>query len=204
MGFINFSNSFSSASSNFFLVIRKSYSISRTGTRSSIWGSHVSFLSVFLKSPAKFKCPTRRLTQPLSSLSILSMNALPQSINVTSSPSFETAASSLSRSMVDVYVISFLPRSAFFLCRGMLLVSGMAGPSVKWNSTRPAELIAQYLGAIGSMTRLLIVHNLSHSIRFKFLDAPCDRMNSCSPFTVNPRLMIPWTVGNRGSFQPST
>eukprot|EP01139_Manchomonas_bermudensis_P025733 Amastigsp_a846478_57.p4 type:complete len:124 gc:universal Amastigsp_a846478_57:915-544(-) len=54
------------------------------------------------------------------------------------------------------------------------------------------------------MIFLLMFQILPQSWRLPFWDAPWSAMNSHSASTVRPRRMMPCTVGNRGSFQPST
>lgn len=60
------------------------------------------------------------------------------------------------------------------------------------------------LATTGSMTFLLMVQILSHSWKVMFLEAPWDNTNSFRASRVSPLRSIPWTVGNLGSFQPST
>ena len=132
-----------------------------------------------------------------------SMNALPQSISVTSSPFEITAASEASSQMRGVRNDFFVPSAGFFLCRGTSTTSVPATPSSD-TSTLPRDRTATCLGASGSITALLSAHSLSNSCSVTFFDAPCDRIKSRRAFTVRPRRTTPRTVGKRASSHPLT
>ncbi|MFS7919107.1 hypothetical protein Hanom_Chr03g00208991 [Helianthus anomalus] len=81
-------------------------------------------------------------------------------------------ASACSSHIFFVKVVAFSPAPSYFLCFGTTRTNGVSGPLVKVNKTRPSSRIAVCLGQTGSIIFLLMFQSLSHSIRFRFFDAP--------------------------------
>mmetsp|Transcript_23036 Transcript_23036/g.40898 ORF Transcript_23036/g.40898 Transcript_23036/m.40898 type:complete len:248 (-) Transcript_23036:1408-2151(-) len=202
LGFTRFSNS--SSSSGFGLVMRYPKSWSCKSTTSGISASQVSFSFVFLKSPVGFSSPSSAVIVPSADLTIFRMKQFPQSMRVTSSPSATACASTCSSHNLDDLVVALSPAPGYFLCLGTIITSGSSGPFVSVMGTRASVEMAVCRGQTGSIIRLLMDQILSHSCRVTFFEAPCETMNSCSAWIVMPRRTTPWTVGKRGSFQPST
>mmetsp|Transcript_42977 Transcript_42977/g.129012 ORF Transcript_42977/g.129012 Transcript_42977/m.129012 type:complete len:242 (+) Transcript_42977:479-1204(+) len=194
-----------SSSSSFFFVIRWSNSDSCSSTSSSICASQCSLTRVFLKSPARCSVASTDVAAPVAlSRCTLLMIALPQSISVTSSPSFTSSASAWSIQICDDRIWLFLPAGGCFLWRGTVTTSSASGPPASVTETLPSHSTAVWRGHTGSMSFLFIVQILSHSWYVTFFDAPCERMNSLSTSILRPRRMMPCTVGMRGSSQPDT
>mmetsp|Transcript_3780 Transcript_3780/g.10539 ORF Transcript_3780/g.10539 Transcript_3780/m.10539 type:complete len:211 (-) Transcript_3780:1112-1744(-) len=194
----------SSSSSIFAFVTRWSNSRRVTlVTWSSTFGTQWIFFLVSLTLPAMFRRPTMSTTLPLASLLTLSTKQLPQCSSVTCSPGSISTASSCSTQIWLHWMITRSPRSSFFGCFFSFTALGCDGPSSR-SSTALSWPTAAYLGTTGSIFCLLIAQILSHSMRFVAFDMPCVMTNSSRPSTVMPRRSTPCTVGNRGSFQPST
>mmetsp|Transcript_1242 Transcript_1242/g.4872 ORF Transcript_1242/g.4872 Transcript_1242/m.4872 type:complete len:254 (-) Transcript_1242:473-1234(-) len=159
---------------------------------------------VAFTSPASLRVARTSSMAPEGPVTTSSMTMLPQRISVTSSPLTKEAASSPSTNTRLALYMALVPASAFLGWRGTLKASGSSGAPAMTTGTLPSSLIPKKRWAMGSTTFLFMAQNLSHSISTSFLEAPCAMMKSCRACTCTPRRSTPWTVGKRGSFQPST
>ena len=158
----------------FFFVIRYPNSTRVNGTSSLVSGNHVSFSLVVLNDPSRCKTPVKSVTFPFLSLLISLTIAFPQSINVSLSLVDMALASAGSIYSGWVKAGALSPAAAYCLCFGMTRTNGLWGPSNKVNKTRFSSRIAVCLGQTGSIIFLLMFQSLSHSIRFRFFEAPCE------------------------------
>mmetsp|Transcript_124681 Transcript_124681/g.364156 ORF Transcript_124681/g.364156 Transcript_124681/m.364156 type:complete len:276 (-) Transcript_124681:929-1756(-) len=199
------SSSRESSSSILAFVTRWSYSRRTTCVIwSSSFGTQWIFFFVSFTLPPGFKRPAISSTLPsFGSRTTLTTKTLPQCRRVTSSPSSMAAASSCSSHTSWDCKTRRRPSSSFLGCLLSSFPTGSVGPS-SLSSTAPAFATAMERGTIGSIFCLFMAQILSHSMRFVAFDIPWVSTKSRKPSTVMPRRMTPCTVGNLGSFQPST